>query len=123
MHQKEQGSDSKATSPPLFETLSNSIDSSNGNPDFSIQQGQPFQGHSMMLPTVVYSVLIVIQIYADTFASNLDTIVGGAYSSTDQSFSYISEVHSPTTESAAGFEMIWPSWPLHVPRPDLLRHL
>jgi hypothetical protein len=65
----------------------------------------------------------VFRIYSDTFISNLDTIVGGAYPSTDQSFSYISEVHSPTTESAAGLEMIWPSWPLHVPRLGLLRHL
>jgi len=69
-----------------------------------------------------------LNFFTDNFAPNLDTIIGSTYSLPDQSFSYISEVRSPTTEgptvsSPAGLEIVWPNWPVNLPRPDLLRYL
>jgi hypothetical protein len=129
LYQKEQGSDQSVNSPPFFQSSSNSLDNPNVDPNLSLPQGKSPQIHSTnfsILPTGTrLSSDGGVDLFAGKSAPKADTMIADANSLADQSFCYITEVREDTTASppSPGLDVVWPNWPVNVPRPDMLRHL
>jgi len=110
LYQKEQGSDQSVNSPPFFQSSLNSLDNPNVDPNLSLPQGKSPQIHSTNFSILPTGTRLSSDGGVDLFA--------------DQSFCY-TEVREDTTAPppSPGLDVVWPNWPVNVPRPDMLRHL